>query len=108
MPDISKIKLPGDSTARNVKDSSARTVQYSATLSASSWVQNGSSYTYTLSLPALTCGSDGTISPIISWTSNKTDYAKIDEADATAGVGIVFTASSKPDGAIGIIIQDNH
>ena len=108
MADISKIKLPGDATGRNVKDALARTVQYSATLSASGWVQSGSTYTYTLALPALTCGSDGTISPIISWTSNKTDYAKIDEANATSGVGITFTASSKPDGAIGILIQDNH
>lgn len=94
MADISKIKLPGDTTGRNVKDALARTVQYSETLSASGWVQSGSNYVYNLSLPTLTCGSDGTVSPIISWTSNKSDYAKISDAQATAGVGIVFTASS--------------
>lgn len=104
--DLSKVDVDG--TSYNVKDALARTVQYTATLSASGWTQNGSTYTYTLSLPALTCGSDGSVSPILSWTSNKTDYAKIDEANATAGVGITFTASSKPDGAIGILIQDNH
>lgn len=93
MADVSSITLPSNDTY-NFKDASARTVQYTATLSASGWVQSGSSYVYSLSLPTLTCGSDGTISPIISWTSNKTDYAKIDEANATAGVGIVFTASS--------------
>lgn len=107
MADISKIKLPGDPAARNVKDVSARTVQYTATLTAANWTGEGP-YTYNLSLPALACGSDGTISPIITWSSNKDEYGYIDSADATAGTGIVFTASTKPTEAIGIIIMDNH
>lgn len=108
MADISRIKLPGDTTGRNVKDALARTVQYTATLSASGWVQSDSNYTYTLSLPTLTCGSDGTVSPIITWSSNQSDYSKINNAQATAGTGIVFTASSAPENDIGVIIQDNH
>lgn len=109
MADISKIKLPGDTISRNVKDALARTTQYNATLSASGWTQSGSVYTYTLSLASITCGSDGTVSPIISCTSaNKADYNKINSAEATAGTGIVFTASSVPENDISLIIQDNH
>ena len=106
MADISKIKLPGDSTARNVKDTSARSVQHTATLAAASWSGESAPYTYTLSLTALKCGSDGSVSPIISPTSNVEEYSYITSATATAGTGITFSASTKPASAIGIIIVD--
>lgn len=106
MADISKIKLPGDSTARTIKDPSARSVQHTATLAAASWSGASAPYTYTLSLAALKCGSDGTVSPIIAPTSNIEEYSLIDSATATAGTGIVFSASTKPTSAIGIIIVD--
>ncbi len=106
MADISKIKLPGDATARTIKDAAARSVQHTATLAAASWSGASAPYTYTLSLPALKCGSDGTVSPIIAPTSNIEEYSLIDSATATAGTGIVFSASTKPTNAIGIIIVD--
>lgn len=106
MADISRIKLPGDITARNIKDSAARSVQYTATLAAASWSGANAPYTYTLTIAALKCGSDGTVSPIIAPTSNIEEYSFIDSATATAGSGIVFSASSKPTDAIGIIIID--
>ena len=106
MADISKIKLPGDATARTIKDAAARSVQYTATLAAASWSGASAPYTYTLSLPALKCGANGAVSPIISPTSNIEEYSLIDSATATAGSGIVFSASTKPTSAIGIIIVD--
>lgn len=105
MADISKIKLPSDSTPRTIKDASARTVQYTATLSASGWSNNQ----YVLSVPALTCGSDGTISPTITWTSNQEEYNNITSATAdSTNHRITFTTSKTPTGNIGIIIQDTH
>lgn len=108
MADISKIKLPTDSTARNVKDASARSAQYTATLAAAGWSGSSAPYTYTLSLTALKCGSDGSVSPVIYPTSNISDYSLITSAVATAGTGIVFSASAKPSSAINIIIVDVH
>lgn len=82
-----------------------RSTQYTATLSATNWTQSGSTYTYTLSLPALACGSDGTVSPLITYTSNQEEYNNITgaTADSTAHT-ITFTASKKPTGNIDIII----
>lgn len=101
MADISKIKLPSDSTPRTIKDASARTVQYTATLNASGWSNNQ----YVLSVPDLTCGSDGTVSPTITYTSNQDEYNNITGAiaDSTAHT-ITFTTSKAPTGNIGIII----
>ena len=93
MADISKVKLPGDSTARNIKDTVARAkhgaVMYTKTLSKNSWSSN----TYTLALTELVCGG-GSVAPIISPTSNIDDYNLIASAVATAGTGIVFTLTS--------------
>ena len=120
MADISKIKLPGENTARNIKDAAVRervtalenagsggtTKQYSKTLSLSGWVGSAGTYTYTLSMTELKCGSDGSVSPIISWTSNFDDYCYIESATATAGTGIVFTTKVQPTNDIGILIID--
>lgn len=83
------------------------TAQYNATLISSNWVGTGP-YTYSLSLTDLACGADGSVSPIIAPASNKEEYNYITDAQATPGTGIVFTASTKPTEAIGIIIIDNH
>lgn len=107
MADISKIKMPGVNTAYNIKDVSARTVQYTSTLSASGWTGSGP-YAYTLSLTSLQCGSNGAISPIIFPTSNRDEYSLIESADATPKVGITFSTSVKPSANIGIIVQDTH
>ena len=93
-------------TQFKLKDTAARSTQYTATLAATSWTGSAAPYTYTLSLTSLKCGADGTVSPIISPTSNVEEYSLIDSATATAGSGIVFSASTKPTSAIGIIIVD--
>lgn len=86
--------------------SNATTVQYTTTLNADGWVSSGENYTYTYSNSALTCGVSGTVSPIISYTSNLDEYSQIDSAEATPGVGIVFTTATQPESDIGIIIMD--
>lgn len=63
------------------------------------WVSSSGTYTYAR-------GSDGSVSPIISFTSNQTEYNYITGATATAGTGITFTASQKPSEDIGILIID--
>lgn len=84
----------------------AKSLQYTTTLTASGWVSSGDSFTYNYSNAALACGSDGTVSPIISYTSNLDEYSKIDSAEATPGVGIVFTTVEQPASDIGILIID--
>lgn len=79
---------------------------YSATLSSSGWINSGDVYTYSYSNSSLTCGKNGNVPPIITHTSNLTEYSKIESAEATVGVGIVFTTSEQPEEDIGIIIID--
>ena len=79
---------------------------YTATLYASGWVSSDSQYTYSLSLTSIKCGAGGDVHPIITYTSNKDEYSNIDSAEATIGVGIVFTATKKPENDIGISIID--
>ena len=81
-------------------------VAYPATLSASGWVLNGESYTYTYSNPSLTCGSAGNVPPIVTYTSNLDEYSKIESAEATVGVGITFSTKTQPASDIGIIVTD--
>lgn len=83
--------------------------QYTYTLASSSWSGSSAPYTYTYTNTAITCGSDGTISPHIAPVdgTNLTEYYKITSATATAGTGIVFTAAEKkPSADISVIIQD--
>lgn len=84
----------------------ATSVAYEATLYASGWVANSGTYTYTYSNTDLTCGKAGDVPPIVTYTSNLDEYSKIDSAEATAGVGITFTASEAFSNDIGIIIID--
>lgn len=91
----------------NIDDINAATsVAYTTTLYASGWVTSGDTSTYTYSNTSLTCGKDGNVPPIVTYTDNLDDYSKIDSAEATAGVGITFTTSETIDNDINIIIID--
>lgn len=82
------------------------TVSYTATLAQANWVHSGDTYTYSYSNTNLKCGKNGNVPPIISWISNHDDYNKIDDAQATVGSGITFTASKAIEGDIEIVIID--
>ena len=122
MAEMSKVRLV-NGTEVDIKDAAARediaalkkvgsgiSVQYTATLLKSGWTSStkGGSvvYTYNLPIPELTCGTTGQVSPIISYTSNVTDYSYIEEAEATPKVGITFTTNTKVSDDINIIIID--
>lgn len=82
------------------------TLAYTTTLVADQWVASEDLYTYTYTNTALKCGKNGNVPLIISYTSNKDDWSKIDSAEATAGEGIIFTSSKAIEGDIGIVIID--
>lgn len=78
------------------------TISYSATLTPSNWTANGSNFVYNYSntsLRAFVC-------PIITCTSNTNEYGYINDAEATSGSGIIFTATKKPTANIELIIID--
>ena len=78
------------------------TISYSATLTPANWTANGSSFVYNYSntsLRAFVC-------PIITCTSNTNEYGYINDAEATSGSGIIFTATKKPTANIELIIID--
>lgn len=78
------------------------TISYSATLTPANWTAKGSNFVYNYSntsLRAFVC-------PIITCTSNTNEYGYIDDAEATGGSGIVFTATKKPTANIELIIID--
>lgn len=78
------------------------TISYSATLTPANWTAKGSNFVYNYSntsLRAFVC-------PIITCTSNTNEYGYINDAEATSGSGIVFTATKKPTTNIELIIID--
>ena len=78
------------------------TISYSATLTPANWTANGSNFVYNYSntsLRAFVC-------PIITCTSNTNEYGYINDAEATSGGGIIFTATKKPTANIELIIID--
>lgn len=78
------------------------TISYSATLTPANWTANGSNFVYNYSntsLRAFVC-------PIITCTSNTNEYGYINDAEATSGNGIIFTATKKPTANIELIIID--
>ena len=78
------------------------TISYSATLTPANWTANGSNFVYNYSntsLRAFVC-------PIITCTSNTNEYRYINDAEATSGSGIIFTATKKPTANIELIIID--
>ena len=85
----------------------ATSVIYTATLSASGWTGNDTDgYTYSYANTAIRCGKDGNVHPIITYVDNRKEYSNISGAEATVGVGIVFTSPSKPENNIAISIID--
>lgn len=80
---------------------------YTATLYADNWTgSDDTGYSYNYTNVNLTCGKDGQTPIIVSYTSNKEEYSKIESGEATAGQGIVFQSSEKPQNDIGIVIID--
>ena len=78
------------------------TISYSATLTPANWTANGNNFVYNYSntsLRAFVC-------PIITCTSNTNEYRYINDAEATSGSGIIFTATKKPTANIELIIID--
>ena len=78
------------------------TISYSATLTPANWTANGSNFVYNYSntsLRAFVC-------PIITCTNNTNEYGYINDAEATSGSGIIFTATKKPTANIELIIID--
>lgn len=86
----------------------ATTMAWATTLYSAGWIDDGNIFTYVYNNADITCGKNGNVPPIITYTSNLEEYSKIDEANATPGTGITFKASKKPEADIGIIITDNR
>lgn len=82
------------------------TLAYTTTLVAGNWVASEDLYTYTYTNTDLKCGKNGNVPLIISYTSNKDDWSKVDSAEAEPGQGIIFTSSKAIEGDIGIVIID--
>lgn len=81
-------------------------IAWAATLYANGWTGATAPFIYSYSNAAITCGKNGNVPPIITYTSNLEEYSNIDSAEATIGVGIEFTASKKPQNDINIVITD--
>jgi hypothetical protein len=81
---------------------------FTTTLTTSGWTlsNDGAEYIYTYSNTELTCGAEGDIPPMITYSSNQEEYSKITSAEATAGTGIEFRIPEKPSADIGLIIID--
>lgn len=84
----------------------ATTIAYSVSIPANGWQQSGNVFTYSYANANLKCGKNGNVPPIITYVSNLDEYSKIDSAEATVGVGILFTIPEKPAGDISIIVID--
>lgn len=84
------------------------TVSFTTTLTPESWSSNeDGTFQCEYNNTDLACGQGGDVCPIITYTLNQKEYNYITKAEATPGIGIVFTASKQPEESIGIIIIDN-
>lgn len=72
------------------------------TLAPASWTTSGNEFKYTYSNTSLRA----LVSPIITCTSNTSEYKYITDAEATANTGIIFTAKTKPTNNIILQIID--
>ena len=79
---------------------------YTTTLFATGWTASGAEFIYNYANTSIKCGKNGDVHPIITYTSNRDEYSKITSAEATVGVGIVFTSPTKPESDIGVSIID--
>lgn len=84
----------------------ATTLAYTVTLQAAQWQTSGNQFTYTYTNTDLSCGKNHNVPPVITYVTNQQEYNNIDDAEATSGQGIVFTASKKPTADIQIIVID--
>lgn len=75
---------------------------YSLTIMPTSWTASGNEFKYTYSNTSLRA----LASPIITCTSNTSEYQYITDAEATANTGITFTAKTKPTNNIVLQIID--
>lgn len=85
-----------------VSNKQDKLISYTVTLAPASWTASGSQFKYTYSNTSLRA----TISPIITCTSNTSEYGYITEAEATTKTGISFTARKKPTANIVLTIID--
>lgn len=90
----------GAATATEVETATSKT--YTATLTPANWIVNDNQFIANYSNTELRAS----ISPIVSCIENTAEYAYIIDANATAGVGIVFTAQKKPSANIILSIVD--
>lgn len=92
----------------NVKKATSQA--WEATLTVAGWALNDTDNLYhqAITLNDLSCGSDGTIPPVISYLSNVEDYSLILDAIATPGeIGTIdFTIEAIPTAEIKIVIID--
>lgn len=94
-------------TETDNKVSDAVSKAYNVTLLASGWTADANGgYIYDYSNTDLACGREGNVPPVITYTSNFEEYSKIQNAEATAGEGIIFTSLEKPTYDIGLTIID--
>lgn len=111
---INKTLIPMAGVPQQAIDA-ATTAQYSATIAVADWsaISGGTGYTARVTIPNLTCGKAGNVSPLISFSSNQEEYSKIGSADATPKTAstdgyIDFYIEEIPSEAIGVIIVDQH
>lgn len=98
-----------DVYSREEVDVNSTSIAKATTLFAESWSLNGDgTYSNVINWPELKCGKNGDIPPIVTYTSNQTEYNQLnpDGVIATPGSNITFTTPIKPLGDIGIIIID--
>lgn len=75
---------------------------YSLTITPASWTTSGNEFKYIYSNASLRASA----SPLITCTSNTSEYKYITDAEATANIGITFTAKTKPTNNIVLQIID--
>lgn len=101
---LSGVSIPEiDTDAANKAYVDAQKVNsYSLTITPTSWTTSGNEFKYTYSNTSLRASA----SPLITCTSNTSEYQYITDAEATANTGITFTAKTKPTNNIVLQIID--
>lgn len=101
---LSGVSIPKNNTdAANKAYVDAQKVNsYSLTITPTSWTISGNEFKYTYSNTSLRAST----SPLITCTSNTSEYQYITDAEATANTGITFTAKTKPTNNIVLQIID--
>lgn len=90
----------------DVELAKATTVAYTHTITKASWMPTSDGYASVWPKSALKCGKGTDVPPLVTFSSNREEYNKIDHAVAEAGVGITFYIDKIPENDIDIIIID--